>query len=624
MPLNALSDPYLRFRGMVSRLEADANDRPRAYRLRVIALAIVGYGFVFLMLALGLFLLSWVVGRFGVRGTNHGLSFPAVLAGISLVYGSLRALWVTIEPVDGLKVERTQAPELFRLIDKVRQKTRGPAVHRVLIDNQMNAGISQRPRLGVLGFYENTLTIGLPYAMTVDARCFAGMLAHEYGHLSGAHGKWSAWIYRMRRSWAAIGDRIEESGGYFGLVYALPFRLYWPFFNAYSFVLARRQEYEADKTSQDLVGAASAANALVSAHIAAQYLDDEFWPAVYKGAETSQSVNRNPFREMQTLLKTLGRHPGAKEWMSIALARVSDVDDTHPPLRDRLDALHQTAALPPIVTRSAAESLLGDSLDGLITHFDREWRNEIKPWWKDRYAETQASRARLAKLSSMMDQKQANVDEQLEHAYLLERFDSWQKAAAAYEAALQRTGNEPRAHFALGRLLVQNKDDRGFASLRRAAELSEDFVIPAARVAIQPLEMQGRFREANEFRANADRAYQDYQDLMRLAWEFEKGDSYRPHGLRPDDFAHVDSVVRRERGIATAYLARKYVSEYPDRVVLVLAIELESRLTDAGAVTESINSRLSLPYPVLVVALGGADDSGARESIEQVRGSRIF
>jgi hypothetical protein len=624
MPLNALSDPYLKFRGMVSQLEADANDRPRAYRLRVIALAVAGYAFVFLMLALGVFLLSWVVGRFGVRGTNHGLSFPAVIAGVSLIYGSLRALWVTIEPIDGLRLERAQVPELFRLIDKVRQKTRGPAVHRVLIDNEMNAGISQRPRLGVLGFYENTLTIGLPYAMTVDARCFAGTLAHEYGHLSGAHGKWSAWIYRMRRSWAAIGDRIEASGGYFGLVYALPFRLYWPFFNAYSFVLARRQEYEADKTSEDLVGAASAANALVSSYIAAQYLDEEFWPAIYKSAETSQSISRSPFREMCTLLKTLGRHPRAKEWMAIALARVSDVDDTHPPLRDRLDALNQKAALPPVVARSAAETLFGDGLDALITHFDREWRNEIRPWWKDRHAEAQTSRARLAKLSSMMDQKQANVDEQLEHAHLLERFDTWQKAAAAYEAAVQRASNEPRAHFALGRLLVQNKDDRGFAALRRAAELSGEFVIPAANVAIQPLEMQGRFREANEFRANADRAYQAYQDLMRLAWEFKKGDSYRPHGLRADDLAHVDSVVRRERGIATAHLARKYVSEYPERVVLVLAIELESKLTDAGALIDSINTRLGLPYPVLVVALDGADDSGAREAIEQVRGSKIF
>ena len=71
-----------------------------------------------------------------------------------------------------------------------------------IIDDEFNACIVQIPRFGLFGGARNYLVIGLPLMQTLTVEQFAAVLAHEYGHLSGAHGHFSAWIYRLRVTWS--------------------------------------------------------------------------------------------------------------------------------------------------------------------------------------------------------------------------------------------------------------------------------------------------------------------------------------------------------------------------------------------------------------------------------------
>ena len=85
-----------------------------------------------------------------------------------------------------------------------------PKVHEVLLTHDFNAAIAQVPRLGLFGFHKNYLILGLPLMMALSLDQFRAVLAHEFGHLSGAHGRFGSWIYRIRRSWYQLMANLEH------------------------------------------------------------------------------------------------------------------------------------------------------------------------------------------------------------------------------------------------------------------------------------------------------------------------------------------------------------------------------------------------------------------------------
>lgn len=144
------------------RLEEYARAHPRAYRLRVVALAAFGYAYLAMVLAaLGAALALLVRG---VRKADGG----GVLIGkiglpiLGLMVLVLRALWVRITPPDGMRLDARNAPELVAEVERVRCAVAGPAVHRILLTDDFNAGVSQVPRLGLFGWPRNYVMIGLP------------------------------------------------------------------------------------------------------------------------------------------------------------------------------------------------------------------------------------------------------------------------------------------------------------------------------------------------------------------------------------------------------------------------------------------------------------------------------
>ena len=130
------------------------------------------------------------------------------------------------------------------------------------------------------------------------------------------------------------------------------FRWYAPYFDAYSHVLARRQEYAADAVAAQVAGAEAMASALVRIELASDWLHGEFWPEV----ERSARVQSYPPMEVQErLAERLQRSlPAHARIPARLLGREPGPDDTHPTLEKRLAALRIDKSLP--IERTATES----------------------------------------------------------------------------------------------------------------------------------------------------------------------------------------------------------------------------------------------------------------------------
>ena len=425
-----------RFRPLVAELERLAEARPEAYRRRVMWRAWLGYGYIALVLS-GLLAAVAAIVAIVIFGAHLVLLLKPALILLFMIVAILRALWVKADPPRGEAVTRRDAPDLFAMLDEVRAKVGGPKADAVLIAPDFNAAIVQRPRLGVFGWHRNYVVIGLPLLRALSRDEVMAVVAHEYGHLSGGHGKSGQWIYRVRMTWLQLSQSLGATLA--GRVFQRFFNWYGPWFNAYSFVLARSNEYEADRASAAVAGARGAARALTRVAAEARR-HDAFWQGVWgDGAPLQDSIS--PHTLMGTHFVKPMAGDDVREALNAALAEATDIHDTHPSLRDRLAALGE--ALPELepIVQSGAEALLGANLTAALAQkLDMEWWGRAAKNWQARQAQLRTVRETLAQFEA-----KAALDDE----------ESWR-----YQALLEQAGRDADALNLAMRRFTERPDDR--------------------------------------------------------------------------------------------------------------------------------------------------------------------
>lgn len=215
-----------RFERMVAQLEVESTRHPVRYQLKVALLALLGFGVLGLIIGIAGLGLLLVVGLglallfTGGKAAILLLKLGKVLILLAvplwfLVKSSISALFTRLPKPQGIELQRDQAPVLFAAMDRMRKKMGGPRFHHVLITDEMNAAVVQRPVFGFFGWPRNYLILGLPLLESLSADEALSVVAHEYGHLAGSHSKFGAYIYRLRHTWATISAIADQLQGGF-------------------------------------------------------------------------------------------------------------------------------------------------------------------------------------------------------------------------------------------------------------------------------------------------------------------------------------------------------------------------------------------------------------------------
>jgi Zn-dependent protease with chaperone function len=462
------------FETLVRRLELDAETHPSAYRRKLGALALLGYGYIIGVLVLlfgGVFLFGWLATVY------HGVLLLLKKVGwalLVLIYVVLRAMWVKFEPPQGWKLARRDYPQLFQVVDEVRAKARAPRVHHVLLTNDFNAAVAQYPRFGIFGGVRNYLILGLPLMQALSPEEFKAVMAHEFGHLSGAHGRFGAWIYRLRMGWVRLLVALEQNQHWGSALFTRFFSWYAPLFQAYSFVQARQQEYEADRVSVEAVGAGAAASALLRVNLQGDFIGEAFWPSVFRRADKEPAPTLSPFSMLSTALKQQAPVGVAQRWLGKSLQRRTGYDDTHPCLSDRLQAMGIEPYVPAPISTNAAEAFIGQGTEALQKQMDERWRVEIKQWWDERHQYASTARTQLESLNQKAKTLALTVEEQWDRARFTEEFGTADAALPLYAEILKSKADHVGALWRSGNLLLDRNDALGVEQLMKAAQLDHE------------------------------------------------------------------------------------------------------------------------------------------------------
>lgn len=553
---------------LAQRLTEIAARAPRAYRLRVGALALLGYAFLFAVLGVVAALLG-VVGWMVVTRTGLYVAVKLGIAVVVLAWMVLRSLWVRFHPPEGIALTRADAPALIGEIETVRRAMQAPPVHRVLLDDQFNASVTQYPRLGIFGFYRVYLTVGLPLMESMPREEFRAVLAHEFGHVSRAHGRFGAWVGRVESTWSRLLHELESQQHWARRPFILFFHWYAPYLAAHSAVLRRANEFEADRVAARVSGGALA-SALCRIEAGSRFLDRVFWPGVWEGAKDAPEPPSGVHHALAREVPAASARADAADWIAEAMAQPTRAYDSHPALRDRLAALGTSPAPPAPFTASAAEALLGPRAAELAEELSGRWRDCFAPAWKEEHDQARQEAGRLAELEARAEAlSTAEADERV---WLTARVRGVSLAIPLARTRLTAEQESASLHFFLGQALAERGDPGALAHLDRAAALEEEYILPALSAAAGLLERLGRAEEAEPYRIRIEEHYGvlSAAQAERSAETLSKKDRFVPHGLDPETLAAVVRELPTE-SVRAVYLVRKEVRHLPHHPCFVLA-----------------------------------------------------
>jgi Zn-dependent protease with chaperone function len=624
---------------LVQRLEDTSRKNPRLYNARVFSLVMLAYGYLILVL-LGSFAI--LVGTIALVIAVHNavvikLALFLIIAAGGLLWAVVRGLWVKLDAPEGQCITREQAPKLFALLDELRTALKSKSFHHVLWVNDYNAAVFQLPRLGVFGWHRNYLLLGLPLMQSLTPDEFKAVLAHEFAHSSGGHGRFGNWLYRIRRSWDQIFEQIARQRTRGGIVLTKFIQWFWPIFNAHAFVLARANEYEADACSVRLAGADAASSALMRLPIGNSLLDEKFWPQVLARVTKDKEPPTGIFLQMRKLMSSSPASEDAARWIRQAFLAETNSADTHPCLKDRLRAMDRLPAgvergefpVPPSPPQTtAADFFLGGYAEVAAQQLSEGWNNFVAENWTTRHQQMQKLAAELAAPERPSDAPPKAEDLWTKALKLIE-LEGDEAALPVIEQILLLDPKHVAANFVRGRHYLAKDDRRGIECIENAVAGDSSLTGDACELLYAHYARTG---QRDKLRAMEERG-ERFSEESRLAQEERANvcaaDTFVAHKLSPEQIATLCNVFAAESEIGSAAVARKQVRHFPDSPCFVIGLRVEVafwKLRSSAASQKLVNrvlEKVTLPgYSLVFVAEENLKSLGKK--VFAVPGSLIY
>jgi Zn-dependent protease with chaperone function len=589
---------------LIKRLEKEAGENPKFYKLRLTALAFLGYAY-FLMMAIvpvavivGVAVVLWFYPRFLFIVLNLLGKLIWILAitafGLFSAFGNaFRSFFTEMQPPEGYELNREESPELFRTVDEISEKIIAPKPDHILVSAAFNASVHTFPRRGFFG-KTTYLNLGLPLMQAISPEQFRAVLAHEMGHISKKHGSDAAWIYQLRETWARFLEKQESAeDGKMSFLYTKFINWYFPYFNAYSFVLARQQEREADRMAVEIYGSKGLGEALMNVEVKAHLLEKDFWKDVFEQAKINPRPPEKTFSQMDHHFRS--ERDEAKEIIALtkALSVRSDYHDTHPSLSERLKLIgysfpQNAKTLPEVPSETAAQAYLGNLTEKLAGIFDREWQTNVEPFWSQHHEYLGKVAERLTALEAKSNETELNEEELYELAHLRAQNEDFNSAVPVLKRILEKNPSSAAAKFDLGSIMLENEDENGIKFLEEAMAQDISFTIAACEQIYAFLFSKGQEEKGLPYLNKAETFYENVVAAQKERENISDQDEFEAHDLPAEKVNAITGKIAMHEEIEAAYLIKKKVRYFPEKPCYVLAIETKRKwIKSSGDVNEN-------------------------------------
>ncbi len=609
------------FERLVHEAEILIASHPKVYRCKVAGLALLGYLVLF---GLVILLVGLLAGCIGLIIISHSailflLKSKLIIALPILIWVILKSLWVSLPAPVGYELKQKEFPALFADIEQLCAQLHTAKIHQVILTDEFNAAITQIPRLGVFGWHKNVLVLGLPLLLALSPEQARAALAHELGHLSGNHSRFNAWIYRVRKTWYQVASAFEQSGASFLGKF---FNWYAPYFNAYSFALARANEYEADAISAKLTSAEALAQCLVAVSTYGNLLVKHYWEPFIDPGNHQDITLQSPYGGLAQFFY----HPSVsddamRDSINRTYALTTNHDDTHPATKDRLAALQVSANIPALLGQNAAQVWFGQAYQKVLDDFDQEWMSRNALDLKEQAIYRQKLIQELAELQAKAA-SELSREQQLRIADLVTYVRGKSAGLELYKAYLEQYPDDLEVQCYTGQLKLQNRDASGIEHLLLAMQ-KFSLILAACEAAYHYYEELGNKAEALRWQERGEAQI----DLESKAYA-ERSVVLSKDTLLPSDLSAAEQEdlcrqLRQIKGIKHVWICKKQLEIAPEEApVNVLAYQGGWWFPNEAKLTKKIIDSVNFEITTFLVMKAGSSKAVAKQVIKA--GTQLF
>lgn len=634
------------FEALIASLEELAKRDPLAYKVRVAALAILAYAYVlFILCLIAAIILACVVIVLSQAKLTIYFQFGGYQIGFVVLYLLVlfvcRSFLVRFAPPKGVPVLSIESPKIFELVNDLGQKLECPKIDGVYLNADFNASVYSMPELGLFSNHKHYLCVGLPLMQSLSPEHFRAVLAHELGHLSGNHGKFASWIYEVRASSAQLLEIVRKQSAIGGFLLKKFFEWYYPYFNAYSMVLIRQHEYEADRCAAEISGPKAAALSLINCEIKNRYVDLKYWKEMFKHVSDSPFPPPAPFHDLSEVMKSTSMDPDAYKWYQEALCRKTSTAQSHPALKDRIKAIAELQGDQSLenlseeelricweLEKSAAQEYLQGRLADYERRMDTAWHHAYDGNWKMLYQERVKSKKQLDEYEKRSPAELTD-DELLHRAQLYVELRSTEEAIVVLREALKRMPDNVVLNYNLGERLILNGDREGVKVLERVIELKPVYGLELSEIIYQHLMDIGDEKEAKIYLARSFRFKQEMQKAAKERAGLKASDRYKSHEMDERELGLIVKQIAAVPSVSRAFLVCKDVKTLSDRPFYVLIIEVKFpfyRLIDLderNSIVRSVSKAISLPSEGYVIDMNWAP-ANLKKALKKIPNALIY
>ncbi|MDJ0847287.1 MAG: M48 family metalloprotease [Myxococcota bacterium] len=606
---------------------------PRAYRGRVRRLVWLGYGYVGACLVVILGFLGGGVAIFASGALRLTLLDEFLRIGVPAIAIAglmVRAVFVRIPRPEGHYLEGDLKRAVLDFFEPIRAATGGCRIDDVVIVSDLNAAVQQRPRWGLLGPSTNYLIIGAPLFQLMTAEELKAVIAHEFGHLSHAHGRMGATVYRLDHALRHAASAIEEKAkpGIAAWTFKF-FNWFQPRFDTVTFAMRRGQEYEADSVAAGATSARAIGASLCRLHAVGDAWG-AYWSRIWSGSRGEEDNARiRPWHRLSGEFPDVFDPESGAASIQAALEREATYDDTHPCLRDRLAALEVEPSPPSLPSSRALDEIFAPAQrEALLDRLDAIWCDGSRENWRESHRAYREAEDRLASLSS----QRASLDEPglLQLASLEEDLVDADAARSTLAELVERFPESAEARFHQGRLLFEGDFPASERAFVACVERDLEWLPDALRYVRHRYEQDGREIDSSPLHPFVERYQQRVERANEERESVNADDTFVAAHLSDEEREGLVERLARYPEIRALDLVEKEAEQFREHRMFVLGLSVNKLHDNVEVKEEKWLDRVSpsisevLPDPHTYFPLFVEKRSPWIATFSGVEGARVY
>ena len=235
----------------------------------------------------------------------------------------------------------------------------------------------------------------------------------------------------------------------------------------------------------------------------------------------------------------------------------------------------------------------------------------------ERHEQVKEAAEKLRRIEEGFSPESADDEVHWERACLIEATRGSDQALPAYRTVLERHGFHTGANFAVGRILLQGGYREGLSLLDRAMRANIELVIPGCELMYRYHIEHGEQVAARKCLDTARNHQRHLEAASAERQSLTSKDVYHEPGLDADAVEELRGQLAKLAFVKRAWLVRKKVEPFPERLFYVLFFERKQReapLTSTVTLTQRLVEFVRFPVDTIVVESAGRARSLGRRA----------